>query len=100
MNKITIILTASTLLVGCARTKPMTLGLDHPANPDAPVAPLPPPSTTLALSPTTTSTEDGHATTTAAARYVCPMHSEFVSDKPGKCPKCKMNLVMKKGAAR
>jgi putative DNA topoisomerase len=28
--------------------------------------------------------------------YICPMHSEVVSDKPGKCPKCGMNLVEKK----
>jgi Cu(I)/Ag(I) efflux system membrane fusion protein len=27
--------------------------------------------------------------------YTCPMHSEVVQDKPGKCPKCKMNLVKK-----
>lgn len=27
--------------------------------------------------------------------YTCPMHSEVVSDKPGKCPKCGMNLVEK-----
>lgn len=27
--------------------------------------------------------------------YTCPMHPEVVSDKPGKCPKCKMNLVKK-----
>jgi Cu(I)/Ag(I) efflux system membrane fusion protein len=25
--------------------------------------------------------------------YVCPMHPEVRSDKPGKCPKCGMNLV-------
>jgi hypothetical protein len=24
--------------------------------------------------------------------YVCPMHSEVKSDKPGKCSKCGMNL--------
>ncbi|MBI3117521.1 MAG: hypothetical protein HYZ00_02475, partial [Candidatus Hydrogenedentes bacterium] len=31
--------------------------------------------------------------------YVCPMHSEVVSDHPGECPKCGMNLVeAKKGA--
>lgn len=29
--------------------------------------------------------------------YQCPMHPEFISDKPGSCPKCKMDLVeMKK----
>jgi hypothetical protein len=25
--------------------------------------------------------------------YTCPMHPEVKSDKPGKCPKCGMNLV-------
>jgi len=28
--------------------------------------------------------------------YTCPMHSEVQSDKPGKCPKCGMNLEKKK----
>ena len=27
--------------------------------------------------------------------YVCPMHPEVTSDKPGKCPKCGMTLVKK-----
>jgi membrane fusion protein, copper/silver efflux system len=27
--------------------------------------------------------------------YTCPMHPEVVSDKPGKCPKCGMNLELK-----
>ena len=26
--------------------------------------------------------------------YVCPMHSDVTSDKPGKCPKCGMDLVI------
>ncbi len=26
-------------------------------------------------------------------KYTCPMHPEVVTDKPGKCPKCGMNLV-------
>lgn len=37
----------------------------------------------------------------AAARYVCPMHAEVTSPKPGSCPKCRMKLVkQKRGAAR
>ena len=27
-------------------------------------------------------------------KYTCSMHPEVKSDKPGKCPKCKMNLVL------
>jgi hypothetical protein len=26
-------------------------------------------------------------------KYSCPMHPEVISDTPGKCPKCAMNLV-------
>lgn len=32
----------------------------------------------------------------AAQQYTCPMHPEVVQDKPGKCPKCGMNLAPKK----
>jgi hypothetical protein len=28
--------------------------------------------------------------------YTCPMHPDVVSNKPGKCPKCGMELVAKK----
>ena len=28
--------------------------------------------------------------------YTCTMHPEVISDKPGKCPKCGMELVAKK----
>jgi hypothetical protein len=28
--------------------------------------------------------------------YTCPMHPEVISDKPGQCPKCGMDLVPKK----
>lgn len=34
-------------------------------------------------------------TTKALSVYTCPMHPEVVSDKPGKCPKCGMNLEKK-----
>ena len=29
-------------------------------------------------------------------RYVCPMHEDVKSKKPGKCPKCKMKLEKKR----
>lgn len=32
----------------------------------------------------------------AAVIYTCSMHPEVISDKPGKCPKCGMDLVVKK----
>ncbi|MCG3150126.1 MAG: hypothetical protein PCFJNLEI_03604 [Verrucomicrobiae bacterium] len=32
----------------------------------------------------------------AAVAYTCPMHPEVLANKPGKCPKCGMNLVEKK----
>jgi hypothetical protein len=38
--------------------------------------------------------------TTQHKTYTCPMHSEVTSDKPGKCPKCGMNLVEKKVPAK
>jgi hypothetical protein len=38
------------------------------------------------------------ATTQAATLYTCTMHPEVISDKPGKCPKCGMKLVVKKNA--
>ena len=28
--------------------------------------------------------------------YTCSMHPEVVADKPGKCPKCGMELIEKK----
>ena len=54
-------------------------------------------ATTTETSATTTAA-DTSATVSrnaTAARYTCPMHPEVVSDAPGKCPKCGMNLVKK-----
>jgi len=31
----------------------------------------------------------------AGVQYTCPMHPEVVSDAPGSCPKCGMDLVKK-----
>jgi predicted RNA-binding Zn-ribbon protein involved in translation (DUF1610 family) len=32
---------------------------------------------------------------TTTVMYTCPEHPEYVSNKPGKCPKCGMALVKK-----
>ena len=34
--------------------------------------------------------------TEATKTYTCSMHPEVISDKPGKCPKCGMELIQKK----
>ena len=37
-------------------------------------------------------TSASDASHTTSAKYSCPMHSEVQEDKPGKCPKCGMDL--------
>lgn len=32
--------------------------------------------------------------------YVCPMHPEVQSNKPGKCPKCGMKLKLREGEVK
>lgn len=46
--------------------------------------------------PSPSPTAGGTSPSPVAAVYTCPMHPEVTSDKPGKCPKCKMDLVLKK----
>lgn len=42
------------------------------------------------------SKKENHSDHAAATdMYTCPMHPEVMSDKPGSCPKCKMDLVKK-----
>jgi hypothetical protein len=41
---------------------------------------------------------DSTKATVAKVVYTCTMHPEVTSSKPGKCPKCKMDLVKKKSS--
>jgi ssDNA-binding Zn-finger/Zn-ribbon topoisomerase 1 len=44
--------------------------------------------------------DKANKTTTApleiSVEYACPMHPDVVSDQPGKCPKCNMDLTLSK----
>lgn len=48
-----------------------------------------------ACSTKTAKTAESTNSQTAKEQYTCPMHPEVIQDKPGKCPKCGMDLVKK-----
>ncbi|MDB5119368.1 MAG: hypothetical protein JWN56_586 [Sphingobacteriales bacterium] len=43
--------------------------------------------------PTEATSTDSASHSLTAATYTCTMHPEVTSNKPGKCPKCGMDLV-------
>jgi hypothetical protein len=47
----------------------------------------------MAPASVTPATQPAAASQPAHVTYTCPMHPEVVSDKPGTCPKCGMQLV-------
>ena len=51
-----------------------------------------PPDAAANSTPPVTATPSG-APAAAKQLYTCPMHPDVISDKPGKCPECGMNLV-------
>lgn len=101
-RRISIILVAF-ILAGCA-VRTFEVPANHPASPAASEAPVQPESTTLKVESLNQAppTEDGapfagdthqqRGQAAAVAPYQCPMHPDVQSDKPGRCPKCGMNL--------
>ena len=53
-------------------------------------------TTTTTPATMATATDSTAAPAEMAAKYTCPMHPEVVANQPGKCPKCGMDLVVKK----
>jgi len=47
-------------------------------------------------STTQTDTSGMRQVTVTDEMYTCKMHQDVISDKPGKCPTCEMNLVKQK----
>jgi len=102
--------------VACASVPPpATRSAQNPAHPEASEAATPPLSPTLmsepepaapsqAASPDPHPGHEGHsqaehATESAGSAqgpYVCPMHPDVTSNKPGTCPVCGMTLARKK----
>mgnify|MGYP007037764581 CR=1 FL=1 len=86
---------------GCAVSEELLpLDKSHPASPSATSAP--PHQLNDTLSPPREANDGirrraGHSEhnpyDATARSYVCPMHSDVVSDRPGRCPKCGMKLV-------
>jgi hypothetical protein len=99
-------------LVACASV-PISFSLphDHPASPCADEAPVPTPSTTLAVNGLEAQSSEGERAPDAGSgstatgdhgdpaksadathAYTCPMHASVGSNEPGRCPKCGMQL--------
>ena len=80
----------SLIFLGCTsaiRLQP--LPADHPANPEAPEAPVQAPLKTLSEGQTTPAAAPESPEETV---YSCPMHPEVKASAPGRCPECGMTL--------
>jgi len=48
-----------------------------------------------AFEPTFNTDQVSYSDSTDTKTYTCPMHPDVISDKPGECPKCGMDLEVK-----
>ncbi len=94
------VLFGSLILFGCTGAiKLQPLPADHPANPAAAEAPMPPPTQTLRDGPEASSegpdalpSEHPMDHDHEGAVYTCSMHPEVKMSAPGRCPECGMAL--------
>jgi len=98
-------LIAAGFVGGCSPAPmPVSQSSNDPSNANAPegVSPLPPtaaPSPPATASSSAAHSQPAHGADAGSTEvvYVCPMHPEATSTKPGEvCPKCNMKLVPKK----
>ena len=93
---LTVLLAGGCASVPAEPTRNLPAALD-PANPAAPEGVAPPLLSMEAAEPPHQHAASPHEHT-ARPLYVCPMHPEVTSDRPGQCPKCGMKLEQKKVA--
>ena len=92
MRATSILLLVSITVTGCAGPSVAPVGVEHPANPDAPTAPPLARSNMLALQNEASPPGAPVPAAAGAVKYVCPMHPKVTSNAPGKCPICGMAL--------
>jgi hypothetical protein len=71
---------------------PVAQSPHDPSAPSAAAGADPLPSDSLPSEGAEGQTAGGHGGPSAGAEYVCPMHDDVRSPKPGRCPKCGMAL--------
>ena len=74
---------------------PVSQSKHDPSNPNAPAGEDPAVAVNAGANAAGSATAP-RADGGARAQFTCSMHPEVVSDQPGRCPKCGMNLVEKK----
>ena len=99
------LLLSCAVITGCAATyEPAALAATNPASAQAEEAPYARPKHLAGSDSLSAHSGARLAGKTASVPpnqksrrelYVCPMHPEVRSDKPGQCPKCGMTLVKK-----
>ena len=75
--------------------RPVALDPSNPAASESPPAVIPSLAAPQTPAVEIASPDPEKTTKQEPTVYTCPMHPEVISDKPGRCPKCGMELVPK-----